>query len=126
MHNTPVHPGHAYSVLTAQCTRLSALLSAAHPQTNTLRPAAMFLLKQLHRARGVSFVRASLQREPFQSSAWFQSWFQTGDVVLQRFCGDGKLPSLNPFVTMPLWPAAQAAVGSALSQVCSLQQNGKV
>lgn len=105
----------ALAQLTEQSNRLTPLLSATHPDAPTIRPTVMFLLKQLERMRGHSFVRECLLRPPFVTSVWFDRWLQSGDVVLQRFRGEGKLPRLNPFQTLPLWESVNSAVGTAVA-----------
>jgi RZ type zinc finger domain/AAA domain (dynein-related subfamily) len=86
-----------------------------------IRSARMFLLKQLERARGVSFVRNALTQAPLRGSAWLVEWVNTGDTGLTRFLGDNKLPRNNPFVSLPMWDQVNAAITTALSPVGALE-----
>jgi len=75
----------------------------------------MFLLKNLERRRGVSFVRFALQSPPLNTGKWLRAWKNRGDVGLMRFLGDNKLPRHNPFIGCPLWNEVHPALSAGLT-----------
>jgi len=81
------------------------------------RSVRFFLLKKLERQRGASFVRLALsQTEMLKGSTWLSEWLSSGEVGLLRFMGESKLPTHNPFVSLPMFTNVHQAVSSALVQ----------
>ena len=95
---------------------VSVILSLDGKQSQGIvRSARMFLLKQMERRRGVSFVRSVMQQEPVRSSSWFREWLDSADTGLLRFMGDNKLPKHNPLLTLENWDAVHVAVCASVS-----------
>jgi hypothetical protein len=80
-----------------------------------VRTLRMFLLKNLERRRGVSFLRSVLQLSPFKEAKWVRDWKATGEVGLTRFLGSNKLPQNNPFLQFPFWERVHTAVSAGLT-----------
>lgn len=80
-----------------------------------LRSLRMFLLKNLERRRGLSFVRSALQQVPIADSKWLSEWKSSGDAGLIRFLGCNKLPRTNPFLLEPLYSEVHTAVCATLT-----------
>lgn len=92
------------------------------PLLLSTRSAAVFFLKQLERRRGLAFVRSLLQRAPFADCDWMRAWKASGEVALLRFLGTSKLPRLNPFASLQLWPVVHPAMAAALAPAGDLLQ----
>ncbi len=75
----------------------------------------MFLLKNLERHRGSSFVRSALQQAPLKDAQWIKQWKETGETGLLRFLGENKLPRHNPFILLPLWEETSQALSGSLT-----------
>ncbi len=81
------------------------------------RSIRFFLLKNLERQRGSSFVRLALSKsEMLKGSKWLAEWLSSGEVGLLRFLGESKLPTNNPFVSLPMFADVHKAISSALVQ----------
>jgi hypothetical protein len=101
-------------VLQLMSTKLEPFLlhSSGSGRERTLR---MFLLKNLERRRGVSFLRSALQQRPFSDAKWLETWKATGEPGLIRFLGSNKLPQNNPFGSFPLMEPVHTAVSACLT-----------
>lgn len=81
-----------------------------------VRSMRLFLLKQLERRRGVSFVRSALQQPPLSTSEWLRQWKQAADEPgLVRFVGENRLPRSNPLQALPHFSRLQALVDAFLT-----------
>ena len=79
------------------------------------RSMRLFLLKELERRDGVSFVRgALLALRQGPAGRWVDEWLQGGDPAFAKFLGQNALPRLHPLVSLPNFPAAQAALRAFL------------
>jgi hypothetical protein len=79
----------------------------------------MFLLKNLEKRRGLSFVRSALQQAPLKESALLKQWSSTGEIGLLRFLGTNKLPRFNPLSKVPLWDEVHKALATGMSPLAS-------
>jgi hypothetical protein len=75
-----------------------------------VRSMRIFLLKQLERSRGVSFVRSALQQPPLSSSQWLKQWQDSGEPAFVRFIGENRLPRFNPLSAIPHFNMLQVLV----------------
>jgi MoxR-like ATPase len=74
----------------------------------------IFLLKQLERTHGLSFLRSALQQPPLQGASWCIEW-RLSDTGFRRLCNSPKLPDENPIAHMPLFSKIGPAVGDAVT-----------
>jgi hypothetical protein len=69
--------------------------NAATVRGNLLRSMKIFLMKQIERSKGVSFLRNALQEPPLATAEWVKAWKLAGDVPFTRFLGSNKVINIK-------------------------------
>uniref|UniRef100_A0A7S0DVA6 Uncharacterized protein n=1 Tax=Amorphochlora amoebiformis TaxID=1561963 RepID=A0A7S0DVA6_9EUKA len=95
---------------------LEPLFSIKSPVVRSIR---MYLLKNLERAHGISFLRSVLLEAPLKECKWMKAWKETAESGLLRFLGANKLPHNNPFKTLPLFSDVNSALATGLAPTSS-------
>lgn len=91
------------------------LADTASGHEGVVRSMRMFLLKQIERLRGLTFLRMVLTQAPLCDAMWVQQWKAAADSGLVRFLGSNRLPRVNPLLATPFFTHMKEALAAFLS-----------